>query len=402
MPQSARILSFENFKTEAAKKAENPPEKKLKAPATDKSERIRIHLRYTDPVTGKRCEKNIYGQTQAEAEKKRREFMRKIDEGLRLNEQGRTVTQWADTWLEVYKKPNVKETTYRMYADEVARINKAIGFKPLSAVLQQDIQKLLSTRKGFSASAIKKTQITVNAIFQAAVNNRLIPFNPCVGTVRPSGPTGTHKALTKEEVAVIVDVANGGHRFGSVMLLMLFAGLRRGEAIAIDHTCIDGDVINVKRAAYFVNNTTKMGTTKSAASIRTVPIFPPLKNALSKLKGYAAKPSGGKNELVTQMAFKRGYSSFITACEEKINGCQKRWMPKGQTWRTFDVRPHDLRHTFATMLYDAGVDVKTAQLWLGHADPAVTLKIYTHLTQTRQDDSIEKAVSHIADLTAGI
>jgi site-specific recombinase XerD len=55
-----------------------------------------------------------------------------------------------------------------------------------------------------------------------------------------------------------------------------------------------------------------------------------------------------------------------------------------------ECTPHQLRHSYATMLFDAGIDVKTAQTWLGHSDIKTTLDIYTHLSEKRQSQSFEK------------
>ena len=58
---------------------------------------------------------------------------------------------------------------------------------------------------------------------------------------------------------------------------------------------------------------------------------------------------------------------------------------------------HQLRHTYATMLYDAGVDVKTAQDFLGHADPTVTMNIYTHLSSQKKESAIQALQQHFSD-----
>jgi site-specific recombinase XerD len=60
-----------------------------------------------------------------------------------------------------------------------------------------------------------------------------------------------------------------------------------------------------------------------------------------------------------------------------------------------DCTPHQLRHSYATILFDAGVDVKTAQAWLGHADINTTLAIYTHLSEQKQKEAKEKLYKHL-------
>lgn len=66
------------------------------------------------------------------------------------------------------------------------------------------------------------------------------------------------------------------------------------------------------------------------------------------------------------------------------------------------LRFHDLRHTYATMLYDAGVDVLTAQRLLGHADVQTTMRIYTHLSKQKEQQSIAALNAHIGSEIAAI
>ena len=63
---------------------------------------------------------------------------------------------------------------------------------------------------------------------------------------------------------------------------------------------------------------------------------------------------------------------------------------------------HQLRHTYATMLYDAGVDPKSAQRLMGHASLEMTLKIYTHLSQRKKADSIGKLNAYLGDQDVGL
>ena len=62
--------------------------------------------------------------------------------------------------------------------------------------------------------------------------------------------------------------------------------------------------------------------------------------------------------------------------------------------KTFAFRAHDLRHTFCTLLYDSGVDVKTAAYLMGHADIRVTMAIYTHLSEQRRTLSESKMLGY--------
>lgn len=361
---------------------------------------IRLHFRYVDPITGIQREKDVYGKTEQAAEKKKQAFLRQVEQGLQVTQQGMTVTAWADNWLKVYKKPSVGAQTYLSYVNDISHITAAIGQKPLKAITQQDIVKLMTTRSGLSASAIKKTFMTVSALMDAALSNRLITYNPCKGVSLPSGTSGTHRPLTNDEIRLVLAVADDGHRFALPILLMLFAGLRRGEAAGFHADSLGAD-IHINKSIVWQGNQAIISTPKTYAGTRSIPILPPLDHYLINLTGYAAKSQRDPDQPITLTAFERGYQSFMTACEVKLNGCTKRWRPDTHVWKTVNIRCHDLRHTFATLLYDANVDIKTAQRWLGHSDPAITMRIYTHLSNSKHETATENAQTYFNQFLSG-
>ena len=106
-----------------------------------------------------------------------------------------------------------------------------------------------------------------------------------------------------------------------------------------------------------------------------------LANELKGISGLLCTSADG--EMMTESAWERAWESYLYTLGEVRNGCSKRWAKK--PWQPVSIRPHDLRHSFCTMLYDSGVDLKTAMIWMGHADQTMTLKVYTHLTETRKN-----------------
>ena len=341
---------------------------------------VPLHFRYKD-VYGVSHRKTVYGHTPKEAQRKKEEFKANVKAAQRMDQAGRTVSSWADEWLEVYKKPNVAISTYKGYKNDLRHLKAAIGSLPLKAVTQSHIMKAYNARAGASGSAIRQYKVTTNALFRAAVANRMIIFSPADGVKPPDGEDGTHRALTEAEISTILAVVKDGHTFALPVLLMLFAGLRRGEMAAIETTRdAVGGFIHIREAVVWPVNQPVKSKPKTPAAIRSIPFMPPLAPYLS-----------GTVRLMSASAIRSGLRSFLTACAVKVNGCTKRWQPKDHVWQEFSFRCHDLRHTFATFLYDAGVDVKTAQQWLGHTDPAVTMGIYTHLSKDRERASITLA-----------
>lgn len=321
---------------------------------------IPVHFRYTD-LNGISRQKMVYGRTEKEALQKKKDFLRDVDLCIRVEEKGRTVAQWADEWLEVYKKPSVGFKAMESYSLCVKRLKEALGGRPLSSVTQADLQKLVNTMRGKSTSTISKYAMTIKAIFQSAVDNRLITYSPASGIRPPKGTSGTHRALSHEEINKVYQLCLDGHMLSLPIGLMLFAGLRRGEAMGFDPATDIDTMIRVRRAVSWPVNQPIIKLPKSKAGIRSIPIFNQLKPLLDRPR-----------VILSKQMFHDALTDFKTKCGVQFT-------------------PHDLRHTFCSLLFAADVDIKTAQLWMGHADPNVTMRIYTHLSKDKQDASTDLA-----------
>lgn len=374
------------------------------APAPEKEERIKrrkdglyqVELRYVLP-DGTKKKRSFYGATQKEALSKRRSFVNELESGVNISKSDIKVSDYAESWLRIYKA-NVKPNTLGAYRHDVNLLNGHCGGKRIRDVSLSDVQEVLNSRSGLSKSAVKKTSMTLKAIFEAARADRIIAFNPCDKLVLPDAEDGTHRVITDDERDLITS-ANKDHRFHLAAMLMLYAGLRRGEVMALN---LSRDVdlvakkIHIVEAIHFEGNKAVLGPPKSKASVRTVPIFAPLLPLLQQHAGEGLVVFGSNGRHLTETAFKRVLKSYLYSMEVVINGVSKRWANDKQkaSWKPFLVRCHDLRHTFCSMLYDAGVDVKTAQAWMGHADILVTMRIYTHLSNAKHQKATEAADKH--------
>lgn len=352
---------------------------------------FQVHYRYKDSA-GVSHSKIFYGKTQKEAENKKKAFERDLDAGLKADDKT-LFPAYADHWMATYKA-DLRPGTRATYQHDVGLMKEAFKDKRLKEISLSDVQAWLNTRSGLSASAIKKSAMTARAIFEAARQDRLILFNPCDQLSIPKGSSGTHRALDAWERHFITTHCQD-HRFYYAAMVMLYAGLRRGEVMALQYGR-DIDLkaleIHVRESAHIDEKGTDyfIDSPKSAASVRTVPILPPLDTILASApkEGLVLKSAAGKQ--MTESAFARCLESYQVNLEQELNGTSKRWATKEQlsAWRSFPIRCHDLRHTFCSMLYESGkVDVKTAQRWMGHADIMVTMRIYTHLSQQKLDQA---------------
>ena len=264
----------------------------------------------------------------------------------------------------------------------------------------------------YSSSYVSKFASLMNGIFRNAVSNGALIRNPMAGVQRPKcKKTGGHRCLEPWERALIRSTWQE-HDFGLAAMVMLYTGFRRGEML---HLNIDRDVdfekktIAVRGAVSFSEgNRPKLTKGKTASAIRTVPLLPPLEEALKGRHGLVChKENGG---IMSQSAFACKYESYITFLETKLNGIHKRWYGKTNEqkqllaegklppWKEINIRCHDFRVEFCTRAYYAQVPLKTLQSWMGHADADMILAIYTKLDKEQERTDAAKMVNYLTRL----
>lgn len=356
-------------------------------------------------VTGKTDDGRVkreyfYGKTRAEAEAKRDAYKAKRNMGI--TEKNITLNDWIESYKSLYR---TRINPAYIGNDNVPynRLGAALGGMKLSDVREIHLQQALNAVSGMSESTIKTYYQTMFKLFDKARKNKLILDNPAEGLILPNGTKGSHRALERWESDCIMQNWDK-HRAGLWAMLMMLCGLRRGELIALDWDCIDmkAHTLTVRQVAVIKSNqVTIEQRAKSIAGIRTIPICQPLYEALNSVPlnmrtGYVCTSADG--DLLTEAAFSRGWNGFNLAMQRILNGEDVQQTGRrinvekkieqaqrdGKNYILFKVRAHDLRHTFATALYDAGTPVKAAQYYLGHADVRMTMDLYTHLSAERE------------------
>ena len=232
-----------------------------------------------------------------------------------------------------------------------------------------------------------------------------------------AGEGDGHRALQRWETELITENWMQ-HRTGVWMMIMLYTGLRRSEMIALNWDCVSLEerTIEVCRAAEIVSNQSVIKEiTKTEAGKRTLPICDPLYEALKSIpqkKRVGPVCLSAHGRLISQSAFDRGIDGFNAAMERILNGeppnqqGRRRDVEKkgaspekdkqgADSRKTFSIKAHDLRYTFATALYDAGVDLKSAQYYLGHSDVRTTMNIYTQLSEERKKVSRAQMITFL-------
>lgn len=348
--------------------------------------------------------------------------------GAPLGSDTMTVAQWCDRWMKTYKG-HLHGSNLESYCAQIQKIKARIGLLKMRDVYEYTLQEVLNELAGTSKSNISKFVMVTQQLFARAKANKIIRDDPALYLQIPQGTEGKHRALARWEADMILENWYH-HRVGLWVMLMMLAGLRRGEIIALDWGCVDMEnrTLTIYRAAEIIKNKSKIkDDTKTDAGKRILPICQPLYDVLNavpieKRTGLVCLSASG--EQISQSAYDRGISGFNVAMErilndedldqrgrrpkdkQKVNGKSakkaktKTAVPKTDhenasepekgniivpTRKEFTMRGHDLRYTFATALYDAGVDVKSAQYYLGHSDIKTTMNLYTELSQEREN-----------------
>ena len=338
----------------------------------------------------------FYGSSSDEALAARDEYKRHEAAGDFLRENIR-FSGYGAKWVEAYKS-HLTNGPYNTHVRMLNRFMDAIGDKFMQDVMPSDISRFYQLFAGKSSSTIHSARDTIKGVFKAAYADGIIKKDPTAAVEPPKGTKGTHREISREERQYIHATQ---HRMRPAVMVMLYAGLRRGEAMALN---IDRDVdfanmsITVREAVRFDDHGHPMIVRpKTQAGIRTVPMLEGLAKELQGMHGLLCPSADGA--YMTESAWERAWDSYLYALGETKNGCSRRWA-KGP-WEPVTIRAHDLRHSFCTMLYDSGVDLKTAMLWMGHADQTMTMQIYTHLTDTRRKEA-ENALRNAQKTAFGV
>ena len=270
---------------------------------------------------------------------------------------------YTEQWYGLYKRPHIRPTTDAHYRSLLKNtIYPALEKKALVEISRADTQQLLNSLAGKSKSTIKKCRLLLTEIFDSAVDDDLIIKNPAR---RLRLPEGTEKEVLPMAAGDIVPMTEHclADPDGLLPLMLLYTGMRRGEALALRWGDIGTDEIRIHAALTFRGNAGVIGEPKTAAGRRTVPLLPPLRAALGERGAPEALVFGGSTPW-TSTKLKRTW--------ERI----RKTIPELR-----DINPHQLRHTYTDMLRHAGVDPKTALYFLGHEDYTTTANVYSRIDE---------------------
>lgn len=383
-----------------------------------------------DPVTGRyqRVTEVISG-TKADARKARDRIQREHEGGLRVDASKVTFGEFARQWAD--NRAAMGEIGERQVAHDdymVRLLSGYIGGVRLAEVTPSTVESLYARMKrerGYSGTTMAGVHQALKHMLKTAVNLDYIMRNPCDRVKAPKRDEPERRSLTAEEGARLlaaIDAAEEaelsalrgrqkrqterGNLFGRSSIqglgvmgnimgarLALSTGMRMGEVLALTWDGVDFEGSRVK----VTHSMTQKGTRKppkSKAGIRSVAVDEATREKLGRWKWVQAaelRKLGMAQDGSTPVCCSR-VGTFANA-----NNFETWWRRFREEAGFPGLRFHELRHTQATQLLANGVDVKTVQSRLGHANASITLNWYAHALP----ENDERAAQLIGGLFSG-
>lgn len=374
---------------------------------------------------------SLYATTCEELYEKQLAARRQVQEIL-FHRQHPTVAEYCEKWL-VMQSAKVSAATLKGYASNMRNyVIKPMGDMYMEEVTADDIRLALVPLSKKSEGLYNKVNMLIKCVFYSAERSQLLEDNPCVGISGKGGkPAQKKEALNDQQVAVLLETIKGLPPYLFVMI-GLYAGLRREEALALQWDCVFLDVptpyISVRRAWRAEHNRPVISTVlKTKAARRDIPIPKCLADCLREVKAtstsdYVIADSEGQplsysqfkrvwQYIVVRSTKERTYYKYVNGQSIKYTvkptlGTSQKNNPRIVYTLDFEVTPHQLRHTYITNLLYAGVDPKTVQYLAGHENSKTTMDIYAKVKYNKPEelfDVVNQALhpSGTADNAAG-
>jgi len=296
------------------------------------------------------------------------------------------VSAYFAEWLS-NKEPDLERSTYEAYVIYI-NVHLAPYFDELGKELEElrpvDIQRYVTYKRtsgrkdgkegGLSKASVRKHLNIIKQAFNDAVLLELIQTNPALSIRMKKSTNITEEArfISREEAQAVLDALEG-HPLHDLVMITLYYGLRRSEALGLKWTAVDFEKETISICHTVVKGSTIVAKdrTKTESSRRTFPLLPEVKELLQKRKEDMPTQS---EYIFTWENGKLFRPDYVT------RGFQRAIKRKDIAHMRF----HDLRHATATILFDRGWTLADVQHWLGHTDIETTKNIYIAYSRGRK------------------
>ena len=317
---------------------------------------------------GRRKQKYFYGHT-------KQEVLRKIAAYKEQAANGPAFGDVAELWWEEAVQ-SLAWNSLKNYRPNYERLKKYFSGVYITQIRPSDLNRFMRdfTRKNHASDKTARNQLMVaNLIFKYAVANGYLELNPAREITVPKDLKKSRREMPSgDDISRIK--ASVGLPFGLFAYMALYTGMRRGELLALTWEDVDtaAGEITISKSLYHEGNSPRVKAPKTAAGVRSVPIVAKLAEHLKPTTGPVFP--GADGGYLTSSGFDRLWRQYVQA--------------SGIT-----CTPHQLRHAYATMLFENGIAEADAQELLGHAQISTTMDIYTHIRESHKKQIRDKLLN---------
>ena len=369
----------------------------------------------------------IYAKTLEDLREQEKAITKEKLEGLKAEARYKSVNDLFDLWVQL--KRGVKNNTFQNYKYMYNTfVRPVLGKKRVSTIKKSDIKTFynyLADQRYLQAATIDNIHTVIHQVFQLAVDDDYIRNNPTDNVLKELKKshvfqTEKRRALTKEEQDLFLNYLRNNHQYNHwypLFAVMLGTGLRVGELTGLRWCDLDfdGGLIDInhtlvyychreevaKNGCYF-----NINTPKTKAGNRQVPMIDSVREAFLMERDYQEKMGISCNVVID------GYTDFVflnkngktyqqgtlnKAIRRIIRDCNDEELLKDENATVLlpHFSCHSLRHSFATRMCEAGINIKVMQDTLGHNDISTTMNIYTDATKVLKKSEFQTLETYL-------
>lgn len=319
-------------------------------------------------IDGEIYRKSVAYHTVAELAEKKQKFMQEIES----KSKSKIFSEIADEWEEEHSK-KIEYYTQSCYIAPLKDLKSEFGDFDITEITSIIFQRFLDNMatKGYAKQTIKLRRIVMSQIFDYAIFQGYAQYNP-IKVCKVSKQAKQTIRLLPDETDIDKIKNDTDTFFGRYCMLLMYTGLRKEEALALNYEDLDfnNNLIRVNKALIFENGKGIIrDKTKTESGNRFVPFLPVLKDIFKEHKDGLIFTFDGQP--IKKYQFDKGFDKF----RKEIG---------------LTCTSHQLRHYFATVCFDAGLDEKDTQEIMGHSKISTTKDIYTHIRKQRKEEAFNK------------
>lgn len=349
------------------------------------SYRVRVDV----PAAGGRARVTKTFQSKVDAEAWRYDALREVRNGLRHDARPVKFREAADEFLDGIRTGTIRNRSGDRYKPSTVagyeqafklRLTPDFGARDLATIKRGDLARAVERwqRSGLDASTIRNTINAARAMYRRAIEHEIVTTNPTAGLSLPAVTGKRDRIAPPDELAALLEALP---RVSDRALCGLagYAGLRLGEILGLRWGDVDLEArrIDVRRSWCHKSFTTV--APKSMAGTRRVPMSRALHRSLAAHELASARTGG--EDLV--------FPGAKTGRPESFSGLYERLTRAWTNAELVPIHPHELRHTYATLMIAAGCNAKQLATWMGHSTIVITLDRYGHLFPGAERDGAD-------------